>query len=149
MTLDAGPRAHERVGHIYQSVFGFALREQILLGRKDEPSHGGVARVPQRRQVFEILAARVASTDENVVVQALEPVWKSNFGRPTSARRITSLFDFHTGRLEPARPRHDAVRDGARRHRRDVGERGEVNQVRTYDEECPKKQTSTSIFICR
>ena len=31
VALDAGPRAHERVGHIYQSVFGFALREEILL----------------------------------------------------------------------------------------------------------------------
>ena len=30
MTLDAGPRADERVGHIYQSVLGFALREQIV-----------------------------------------------------------------------------------------------------------------------
>ena len=75
MTLDAGPRAHERVGHIYQSVFGVALREQILLGRKGEPSHGGVARVPQAREVLEVRAARLASTDENVVVQALEPVW--------------------------------------------------------------------------
>ena len=75
MTLDAGPRAHERVGHIYQSVVGVALREQILLGRKGEPSHGGVARVPQAREVLEVRAARLASTDENVVVQALEPVW--------------------------------------------------------------------------
>ena len=25
VALDAGPRADERVGHIYQSVFGFAL----------------------------------------------------------------------------------------------------------------------------
>ena len=32
VALDAGPRAHERVGHIYQSVFGVALREQVLLG---------------------------------------------------------------------------------------------------------------------
>ena len=31
MTLDAGPRADERVGHIYQSVVGLALREEILL----------------------------------------------------------------------------------------------------------------------
>ena len=73
MTLDAGPRAHERVGHIYQSVFGFALREQIFLRWKGEPSHGGVARVPQAREVLEVRAARLASTDENVVVQALEP----------------------------------------------------------------------------
>ena len=51
MTLDAGPRAHERVGHIYQSVVGLALREQIFLRWKDEASHGGVARVPQARQV--------------------------------------------------------------------------------------------------
>ena len=82
MTLDAGPRAHERVGHIYQSVFGFALREQILLGRKGEPSHGGVARVPQAREVLEVRAARLSSANIDVVVQALEPVWKSNFGRP-------------------------------------------------------------------
>ena len=31
MTLDAGPRAHERVGHVEQSVFGFALREHGLV----------------------------------------------------------------------------------------------------------------------
>ena len=49
MTLDAGPRADERVGHIYQSVFGLALREQVLLGREFEPPDGGVARVPQPR----------------------------------------------------------------------------------------------------
>ena len=73
MTLDAGPRAHERVGHIYQSVFGFALREQIFLRGEFEASHGGVARVPQAREVLEVRAARLASTDENVVVQALEP----------------------------------------------------------------------------
>ena len=73
VALDAGPRAHERVGHIYQSVFGLALREQIFLRRKDEPPDGCVARVPQRRQMFKIRAARLASTDENVVVQALEP----------------------------------------------------------------------------
>ena len=52
VALDAGPRADERVGHIYQSVFGFALREQIFLRWKGEPSHGGVARVPQARQVL-------------------------------------------------------------------------------------------------
>ena len=49
VALDAGPRADERVGHIYQSVVGLALREQIFLRWKDEPSHGGVARVPQPR----------------------------------------------------------------------------------------------------
>ena len=90
MTLDAGPRAHERVGHIYQSVFGFALREQIFLRGEFESSHGGVARVPQPRQVLEVRAARLASTDENVVVQALEPVWKSNFGRPTRPRLLAA-----------------------------------------------------------
>ena len=37
VALDAGPRAHERVGHIYQSVFGVALREQIFLRWKCEP----------------------------------------------------------------------------------------------------------------
>ena len=87
MALDAGPRAHERVGHIYQSVVGLALREQIFLRWKGEPSHGGVARVPQARQVLEVRAARLPSTDENVVVQALEPVWKSNFGRRITLRR--------------------------------------------------------------
>ena len=76
VALDAGPRADERVGHVEQGVVGVALREQILLGRKDEPSHGGVARIPQAREVLEVRAARLASTDENVVVQALEPVWK-------------------------------------------------------------------------
>ena len=70
MTLDAGPRADERVGHIYQSVVGLALREQVLLGREFEPSDGGVARVPEPRQVLEVRAARFPSTDENVVVQA-------------------------------------------------------------------------------
>ena len=71
MALDAGPRTHQRVGHIYQSVLGVTLREQIFLRWKDEPSDGGVARVPQPRQMFKIRAARLASTDENVVVQAL------------------------------------------------------------------------------
>ena len=47
VALDAGPRADERVGHIYQSVVGLALREQIFLRWKDEPPNGGVARVPQ------------------------------------------------------------------------------------------------------
>ena len=78
MTLDAGPRADERVGHIYQSVLGFALREQIFLRWKGEPSHGGVARVPEPREVLEVRAARLASTDENVVVQALEPAGASH-----------------------------------------------------------------------
>ena len=87
MALDAGPRAHERVGHIYQSVVGLALREQIFLRWKGELSDGGVARVPQARQVLEVRAARLPSTDENVVVQALEPVWKSNFGRRITLRR--------------------------------------------------------------
>ena len=85
MTLDAGPRADERVGHIYQSVFGFALREQIFLRWKGEPSHGGVARDPQAREVLEIRVARLPSANIDVVVQALEPVWKSDFGRPTLA----------------------------------------------------------------
>ena len=83
MTLDAGPRAHERVGHIYQSVFGFALREQIFLRGEFESSHGGVARVPQPRQVLEVRAARLPSTDVDVVVQALEPVWKCAAGHTT------------------------------------------------------------------
>ena len=83
VALDAGPRADERVGHIYQSVFGVALREQIFLRWKGEASHGGVARVPQPREVLEVRAARLASANIDVVVQALEPVWKSNFGRPT------------------------------------------------------------------
>jgi len=78
VALDAGPRAHERVGHIYQSVFGVALREQVLLGRKDEPPDGCVARVPEPREVLEVRAARLASTDENVVVQALEPAGASH-----------------------------------------------------------------------
>ena len=34
VALDAGPRADERVGHVYQSVLGFALREQIFLRRE-------------------------------------------------------------------------------------------------------------------
>ena len=42
VALDAGPRADERVGHIYQSVFGLVLREQIFLRWKGEPSDGGV-----------------------------------------------------------------------------------------------------------
>ena len=50
MTLDAGPRAHERVGYVEERVLRFcAVREQVLLGREFEPPHGGVARVPQRR----------------------------------------------------------------------------------------------------
>ena len=47
VALDAGPRAHERVGHIYQCVLGVTLREQIFLRWEDEPPDGGVARVPQ------------------------------------------------------------------------------------------------------
>ena len=39
VALDAGPRADERVGHIYQSVFGVALREQIFLRREYKLSH--------------------------------------------------------------------------------------------------------------
>jgi len=66
----------------------------------DSGTHGGVARVPQRRQMFKIRAARLASTDENVVVQALEPVWKSNFGRPTP-HDLTNYF--HTGWNRPVR----------------------------------------------
>ena len=31
VALDAGPRAHERVGHIYQHVLGVTLREQVFL----------------------------------------------------------------------------------------------------------------------
>ena len=73
MTLDAGPRADERVGHIYQSVFGLALREQIFLRWKDEPPNGGVARVPQPREVLKVRAARLSSANIDVVVQALEP----------------------------------------------------------------------------
>ena len=38
MTLDAGPRADERVGHIYQSVFGFAL---LRRRPEDEHDHNG------------------------------------------------------------------------------------------------------------
>ena len=87
MTLDAGPRADERVGHIYQSVVGVALREQIFLRWKGELSDGGVARVPQARQVLEVRAARLPSANIDVVVQALEPVWKSNFGRRITLRR--------------------------------------------------------------
>ena len=90
VALDAGPRAHERVGHIYQCVLGVTLREQIFLRWEDEPPDGGVARVPQARQVLEVRAARLASTDENVVVQALEPVWKSNFGRPTPRNYVST-----------------------------------------------------------
>ena len=71
VALDAGPRADERVGHIYQCVFGGPLREKIFLRWKGEPSNGGVARVPQRRQVLEVRAARLPSTDENVVVSSL------------------------------------------------------------------------------
>ena len=89
MTLDAGPRAHERVGYINQSVLGLALREQVLLGREFEPSDGGVARVPQAREVLEVRAARLPSANIDVVVQALEPVWKSNSDAP---RRMTSLI---------------------------------------------------------
>ena len=69
VALDAGPRADERVGHIYQSVFGFALREQIFLRWKGEPSHGGVARVPQARQVLEVRAARLPSANIDVVAR--------------------------------------------------------------------------------
>ena len=88
VALDAGPRAHERVGHVEQRVLRFcAVREQVLLGREYESSHGGVARVPEPWKVLEVRAARLSSTDENVVVQALEPVWKSNFGRPTPSTR--------------------------------------------------------------
>jgi len=97
MTLDAGPRAHERVGHVEERVLRFcAAREEILLGREFEPSHGGVARVPQPRQVLEVRAARLPSAHKNVVVQALEPVWTSNFGRPTPSSR--RLVDFRAGR---------------------------------------------------
>ena len=115
MTLDAGPRAHERVGHIYQSVVGLALREQIFLRWKDEASHGGVARVPQAREVLEVRAARLASTDENVVVQALEPVWKSNFGRPTPStrrrpRNCICSMDFHTVTGDQMQRHHDRIR---------------------------------------
>ena len=53
---------------------------------------GGVARVPQAREVLEVRAARLSSANIDVVVQA----------------------------LESPRPRHYPVRDGARRHRRDA-----------------------------
>ena len=39
MTLDAGPRADERVGYINQRVLGVALREQIFLWGEYKPSH--------------------------------------------------------------------------------------------------------------
>ena len=87
MALDAGPRAHERVGHIYQSVFGLALREQIFLRGEFESSHGGVARVPQAREVLEVRAARLASTDENVVVQRTNTTRSAPKNRPG-----TSIF---------------------------------------------------------
>ena len=91
MTLDAGPRAHERVGYVEERVLRFcAAREEVLLGREFESSNSGVARIPQPRQVLEVRAARLASTDENVVVQALEPVWKSNFGRPTPRNYVST-----------------------------------------------------------
>ena len=44
MTLDAGPRAHERVGHVEQGVLGLTLREQIFLRWKDDrPRRGGLS----------------------------------------------------------------------------------------------------------
>ena len=52
-----------------------------------EASHGGVARVPQAREVLEVRAARLSSANIDVVVQALDDEESAPKNRPG-----TSIF---------------------------------------------------------